>query len=54
MKEELIKLKGEVVEKCPNALFRVKLENEMNVLCTLNGKMRKNSIYVLGTLWTWS
>ena len=47
MKEELLKLKGEVVEKCPNTLFRVKLENEMTVLCTLNGKMRKNSIYVL-------
>lgn len=47
MKEELLKLKGEVVEKCPNALFRVKLENDITVLCTLNGKMRKNSIYVL-------
>ena len=47
-KEELLTFEGEVVEKCPNATFRVKLkDNDLILLCQLNGKMRKNNIYVL-------
>jgi len=39
-KEELLEMRGQVVELLPNAMFRVKLENGA-------GKMRKNRIRVL-------
>ena len=38
----------EVVEKLPNAMFRVKLENGGHiVLATISGKMRMNFIRIL-------
>ena len=37
----------EVVEKLPNAMFKVKLENEHELLCTISGKMRKYYIRIL-------
>ena len=46
-KEELIEFKGVVTEVLPNAMFRVKLENEHIVLAHTAGKMRKNRIRVL-------
>jgi len=46
-KEELIEFGGEVVEKLPNAMFRVKLENEHEVIARLAGKMRKFRIRVM-------
>jgi translation initiation factor IF-1 len=46
-KEELIELKGIVTELLPNAMFRVKLENEHEILGHTAGKMRKNRIRVL-------
>lgn len=45
-KEEMLNFCGNVVDKCPNATFRVALDNDMLVLCTLSGKMRKNNIFV--------
>ena len=38
---------GVVEELLPNAMFRVKLENEHEVLAHTSGKMRKNRIRVL-------
>ena len=38
---------GTVVESLPNALFRVKLENESEILAYLAGKMRLHRIRVL-------
>ena len=38
---------GMVEEILPNAMFRVKLENEHEVLAHTSGKMRKNRIRVL-------
>lgn len=38
---------GVVVEALPNALFRVTLENNEEVLCYLAGKMRLHRIKVL-------
>ena len=32
MKEELLELAGTVIEKLPNAMFRVKLENGVEIL----------------------
>ena len=46
-KEELLELTGEVVEKLPNAMFRVKLENGVEILAHTAGKMRKFRIRVM-------
>ena len=46
-KEEMLEMNGTVEEILPNAMFRVKLENEHEVLTHTSGKMRKNRIRVL-------
>lgn len=46
-KEELLEFAGIVTEVLPNAMFRVKLDNEHEVLAHTSGKMRKNRIRVL-------
>jgi translation initiation factor IF-1 len=46
-KEELLEFNATVVELLPNATFRVKLENEHEVIAHTAGKMRKNRIRVL-------
>lgn len=46
-KEEPIEFAGTVTEVLPNAMFRVTLENEHEVLAHTSGKMRKNRIRVL-------
>ena len=46
-KEDLIELPGVVVELLPNAMFRVKLENDHIILAHTSGRMRKNRINVL-------
>ena len=46
-KEEKIEFKGKVTEQLPNAMFRVKLENNHEVLAHTAGKLRNNRIRVL-------
>ena len=46
-KEDMIEFSGQVVELLPNAMFRVKLDNDHMVLAHTSGKMRKNRIRVL-------
>ena len=46
-KEDKIEFKGNVTELLPNAMFRVKLENDHEVLAHTAGKLRKNRIRVL-------
>ena len=46
-KEELLEFPGTVSELLPNATFRVKLENEHEIIAHTAGKMRKNRIRVL-------
>jgi translation initiation factor IF-1 len=46
-KEDLIEFGGTVTEVLPNAMFRVKLENEHEILAHTSGRMRKNRIRVL-------
>ena len=46
-KEELLEFPGVVEELLPNAMFRVKLDNDHEVLAHASGKMRKNRIRVL-------
>ncbi len=46
-KEDLITLTGIVTEKLPNAMFRVKLENDHEITAHTAGKMRKFRIRVM-------
>jgi translation initiation factor IF-1 len=46
-KEELLEFPGTVIELLPNATFRVKLENDHEIIAHTAGKMRKNRIRVL-------
>tara|TARA_E500000331_G_scaffold161656_1_gene156656 strand:+ start:4600 stop:4815 length:216 start_codon:yes stop_codon:yes gene_type:complete len=46
-KEDFLELEGKVTELLPNAMFRVKLENNHEVLAVTAGKLRKNRIRVL-------
>jgi translation initiation factor IF-1 len=46
-KEGLIEFQGIVLELLPNAMFKVKLENDHKILAHSSGKMRKNRIRVL-------
>ena len=46
-KDELFTVTGKVIEVLPNALFRIKLENEMHMLGHLAGKLRVNNVNVL-------
>lgn len=45
-KEEMIEFKGTVTELLPNATFKVKLENNHEILAHTSGKLRKNRIRV--------
>jgi translation initiation factor IF-1 len=46
-KEELLEFPGVVTELLPNATFRVKLENDHEIIAHTAGRMRKNRIRVL-------
>lgn len=46
-KEELIEFTGIVSEVLPNAMFRVTLDNEHQIIAHSAGKVRKNRIRIL-------
>ena len=46
-KADVIEIEGVVVEKLPNAMFKVELENKHIVLETISGKLRMNYIRIL-------
>ena len=46
-KEDAIELEGKVVEKLPNAMFKVELENGHTILAHISGKMRMHYIKIL-------
>ena len=47
-KEDLIKLKGRVIECLPNATFKVELEDVKKIImATISGKMRMNFIRIM-------
>ena len=46
-KEELLEMRGKVVELLPNAMFRVELDNGHKVLAHISGKMRMHYIRIL-------
>ncbi|MCR4311926.1 MAG: translation initiation factor IF-1 [Candidatus Uhrbacteria bacterium] len=45
--KQFIEMRGEVLEALPAGNFRVKLENDQEVIGHLAGKLRKNRIRVL-------
>ena len=45
--KNFIEVKGEVLELMPSATFRVRLENDHEILAHLSGKMRMNKIRLL-------
>ena len=46
-KEDLIRITGTVEEVLPNAMFRIKLENEHRITATIGGRLRQNNIRIL-------
>ena len=46
-KQDSIEVTGTVLEALPNAMFKVKLENNNEVLAHISGKMRMNFIRIL-------
>ena len=46
-KTDVIQLEGKVIEKLPNAMFQVELENGHQVLPHISGKLRMNYIRIL-------
>lgn len=46
-KTDSIELEGTVLEKLPNAMFRVELENGHEILAHISGKLRMNYIRIL-------
>ena len=43
----MIEITGKVIEKLPNAMFQVELENGHQVLAHISGKLRMNYIRIL-------
>ena len=43
----MIEIEGTVVEKLPNTMFQVELENGHKVLAHISGKLRQNFIRIL-------
>jgi translation initiation factor IF-1 len=46
-KADVIEIEGTVIEKLPNAMFQVELENGHKVLAHISGKLRMNFIRIL-------
>lgn len=47
MAKDVIELEGTIIESMPNAMFRVRLENNHEILAHISGKIRKNFIRIL-------
>ena len=46
-KSDVIEITGKVIEKLPNAMFQVELENGHQVLAHISGTLRMNYIRIL-------
>lgn len=46
-KTDVIEVEGTVLEKLPNAMFSVELENGHQILAHISGKLRMNYIRIL-------
>lgn len=46
-KNDVIEAEGTVLEKLPNAMFQVELENGHKIIAHISGKLRKNFIRII-------
>ena len=46
-KADVIEIEGTVLEKLPNTMFKVQLDNGHEVLAHISGKLRQNFIRIL-------
>lgn len=46
-KDDVISLEGKVIEKLPNATFKVELENGHQITAHVSGKLRMNFIRII-------
>ncbi len=46
-KQDFLEFKGKITELLPNTMFRVKLENDREILAHTAGKLKKNRIRIL-------
>jgi len=46
-KNDVIEVEGVVMEKLPNAMFQVQLENGHKILAHISGKLRMNFIRII-------
>ena len=46
-KNDVIEVEGTVLEKLPNAMFSVELENGHQILAQISGKLRMNFIRII-------
>lgn len=46
-KDEVIEVRGKVIEPLPNAMFKVELDNGHKILAHVSGKMRLHFIRIL-------
>lgn len=43
-KADNIEIQGEIIDKIPGGKFKVKLENDHEMICTVSGKIRLSNI----------
>ena len=46
-KDDVIEVKGKVIDTLPNAMFKVELENGAEILAHVSGKIRMHYIRIL-------
>lgn len=46
-KDDVLEFMGTVTDSLPSAKFKVKLENDHDILCHISGSIRKNRIRVI-------
>ncbi len=46
-KQDVIEVEGTILESPPNAMFKVKLQNNHEILAHISGKIRMNFIKIL-------
>ena len=47
MAKNCIEVEGQVIENLSNGNFKVELDNGIQIICTVSGKMRINNIRIL-------
>lgn len=46
-KDDVVQFAGTVIEKLPNAMFRVKLDNDHELIAHTSGRMRRHRIRIM-------